>query len=359
MSRSGKERTLISLIGLTGLAIILAILFVRAADDSPETEATFETGRYLVTAVKIPDEIDFAGERTPLENFDIREGLDRELLINTYWQSHTMLLIKRANRYFPVIEKILKKNGIPEDFKYLPVAESDLMNLVSPAQAVGFWQFRKATAVEMGLEVNDEVDERYHLEKSTEAACRFLKHSYDLYGNWTMAAASYNMGRTGLNQQISRQDEKYYYDLLLNDETGRYVYRLLALKLIMENPEEYGFEFKKSELYPAIPTFMVTVDTPVEAFAEFAGRYSTNYKVLKIFNPWLRDNKLGNASGKTYYLSLPNKGYREYTFGTGETEIASGGEIAAPGGEITAPDGETDAPSPGDDDAEAGNEIMD
>lgn len=338
MSRSGKERTIISLLGMAGLAIVLAILFIRAEDRSTENEPEFQKGRYLVTAVEIPDELEFAGERTPLENFDVRESLDRELLINTYWQSHTMLLIKRANRYFPVIEKILKKNGIPEDFKYLPVAESDLMNLVSPAQAVGFWQFRKATAIELGLEVNEQVDERYHLEKATEAACRFLRHSYELYGSWTMAAASYNMGRTGLNRQIGRQDERYYYDLLLNDETGRYIYRLLALKLIMENPEDYGFEYKKSELYPLIPTYEVTVDTPVEDFAEFAGRYSINYKVLKIFNPWLRDNTLDNASGRTYYLSIPRKGYREYSYGIekeespepGDTDTAPGIENAEP-----------------------------
>ncbi len=314
MSRSGKERTLLSLFGLCGLVTVLVILFIRAEGDSGRPETLNERGKYLVTPVSIPEELDFAGEPVPLENFDVRESLDQELLINTYWQSHTMLLMKRANRYFPTIERILSENGIPEDFKYLPVAESDLLNAVSPANAVGFWQFRKATAVESGLEVNDEVDERYHLEKSTQAACAFLSHSYELYGSWTMAAASYNVGRTGLNRQIGRQDERYYYNLLLNDETGRYVYRLLALKLIMENPEVYGFELDRSELYPPIPTYKVTVDGPVEDFADFARRYSINYKVLKIFNPWLRDNKLSNPKGKTYYISIPRKGYREYTW---------------------------------------------
>ena len=318
MSRSGKERTVISLIGLFSIVAVLAILFIRAADDPGKVEEPFKRGKYLVTPVNIPDEIDFTGEITPVDNFDVRESLDQELLINTYWQSHTMLLLKRANRYFPVIEKILEENGVPEDFKYLPVAESDLMNAVSPAKAVGFWQFKKATAVELGLEVNDEIDERYHLEKSTEAACIFLKRSYELYGSWTMAAASYNVGRTGLNRQIERQDTRYYYDLLLNDETGRYIYRLLALKLIMENPKEYGFEFECSELYSPIPTYKVTVDTAVEDFAEFARRYSINYKVLKIFNPWLRDNKLSNTKGKTYYISIPKKGYRDFKNGIPE-----------------------------------------
>jgi hypothetical protein len=193
------------------------------------------------------------------------------------------------------------------------VAESDLMNLTSPARAVGYWQFLKATAREYGLEVNDEVDERYHLEKSTEAACKFLLRSYELYGNWTMAAASYNVGRTGLNRQIERQDSRYYYDMLLNEETGRYIYRLLALKLIMSDPEAYGFIIDDKELYPPIPVYQVSVDTTVSDFAAFARRYSINYKVLKIFNPWLRDKTLSNPKRKTYLISIPRKGYREFT----------------------------------------------
>ena len=260
-----------------------------------------------------PPQLDFAGEEAPLGNFDVLEALDRELLVNTYWQSHTLLLIKRANRYFPIIEKILAENGIPEDFKYLSVAESDLMNLVSPANAVGFWQFRKGTATDEGMEVNSQVDERYHLIKSTQAACSFLRGSYEIYGNWTMAAASYNMGRTGLNEQIGRQDTQDYYDLLLNDETGRYIYRVAALKLIMSDPDAYGYRYEREDLYPAIPTYDVTVEGPVEDFAEFAARYSINYKILKIFNPWLRDNKLTNSRGKTYYISIPQKGYREFS----------------------------------------------
>jgi len=324
MSRSGKERTVLSIFGLISITAVLLLLFIRATEEPGAEESAFERGKYLVTSVPIPDDLKFAGEPVPLENFDVREGLDQELLINSYWQSHTMLLIKRANRHFSVIEKILKENGIPDDFKYLAVAESDLLNLVSSANAVGFWQFRKATGMEMGLEINDEIDERYHLEKATEAACKFLNHSYGLYNSWTMAAASYNVGRTGLNRQINRQDQRYYYDLLLNDETGRYVYRLLALKLIMESPEEYGFEYEKKELYPYIPSYEVTIDGPVEDFAEFARRYGVNYKVLKIFNPWLRDNKLTNSRGKTYYVSIPKKGYREFTL---ETMDAIPGEV--------------------------------
>lgn len=310
MHLSRKVREIITCGGVAGTVTLLIIVFIQAGNPDTETPVAPEEGRYVVKPVAQPDRLDFAGEQTPLENFDVSEALDMELLINTYWQSHTMLLIKRANRYFPMIERILAENGIPEDFKYLPVAESDLMNLVSPANAVGFWQFRKATAQEEGLEVNDEVDERYHLEKSTTAACNYLKRSYEIYGSWTMAAASYNVGRTGLNRQISRQDCRNYYDLLLNDETGRYIYRLLALKLILSDPQAYEFEFEQEDLYPVIPTYKVTVDGSVEDFAEFAARYSINYKILKMFNPWLRDNKLTNSRGKTYYISIPRQGFR-------------------------------------------------
>jgi membrane-bound lytic murein transglycosylase D len=266
-----------------------------------------------VYPVDIPDELEFAGEKVPVNYFDVREALDMELLVNTYWQSHTMLLIKRANRFFPVIEPVLNENGIPEDMKYMAVAESDLTNAISPADAVGFWQFVKPTAIEYGLEVNDEVDERYHLERSTEAACEFLKKSCELYGNWTMAAASYNMGRRGLNRQVERQKEDYYYDLLLNDETGRYIYRLLALKLILSDPVKYGFHVEEEDLFQRIPCHEVTVDGPVENFADFAREHGTNYKLLKIFNPWLRDNKLTNQKGKTYHINIPQEGYRDIT----------------------------------------------
>lgn len=297
--------------GMAGTLFILLFMFIRAADKSPGTSEPELPGRYVVTPVPLPDQLDFAGEPVPLGNFDVREALDMELLINAYWQSHTLLLIKRANRHFPLIEKILSENGVPEDFKYLPVAESDLLNLVSPANAVGFWQFRRATALESGLEVNNEVDERYHLARSTQAACDFLKRSYEIYGSWTMAAASYNVGRTGLNRQIERQGTREYYDLLLNEETGRYIFRLLALKTIMSDPETYGFHFEAEDLYPVIPTYEVSVDGPVEDFAEFAAEHSIPYKVLKIFNPWLRENKLTNSREMTYTIAIPRRGYRE------------------------------------------------
>lgn len=296
--------------GIIAAGIIIVTLVVSTGSDEPTDNLPLlnTDTRYSVYPVNLPTQLKFAGEKVPLEYFDVNEDLDRELLINVYWQSHSMLLIKRANRYFPVIENVLRKNGVPEDMKYLAVAESDLSNLVSPRQAVGFWQFMEGTAKDYRLEVNAEVDERYHIEKSTEAACTFLKESYQRYGSWTMAAASYNMGRKGLDEQIGRQKNDHYYDLLLNEETGRYIYRVLAMKLILSNPEEYGFYAGDKDLYPVIPTYEVTVDGTVEDFADFASRYGINYKVLKIFNPWLRDKKLTNPHKKTYYIRIPKDG---------------------------------------------------
>ncbi len=264
---------------------------------------------YAIFSVDLPEQLEFAGEKVPLDQVDIRESLDREVLVNTYWQSQTLLFIKRANRYFPVIENILKKYDIPDDFKYLTVAESGLTNAVSPAGAVGFWQLLSGTAKENGLEVDTEIDERYNLEKSTEAACKYLRSSYDKYGSWTLAAASYNAGRKGIDQQINRQNETQYYDLLLYDETARYVYRILAFKLILSNPSKFGFYVGEKDLYPQIPYYEVSLDGPVKDFPDFARQYGVNYKILKWLNPWLRESYLTNSRNKTYYIKIPREGF--------------------------------------------------
>lgn len=265
---------------------------------------------YTVCSVEIPGQVTFAGEPVPLDLFDVKESLDRELLSNTYFHSQTIRLIKMANRYFPQIEPVLKKNLVPDDFKYLAVAESGLTQAVSPAKAVGFWQLLKGTAQEYGLEVGTEVDERYHVTKSTEVACQYLIDSYRKYGNWTMTAASYNAGRRGMDRQIERQKKENYYDLLLNEETARYLYRVVAFKLIFEDPAAYGFTISKKDLYPEIPVYIVEVDSAIADFAGFAGEHGTNYKVLKYLNPWLRDNKMSNPAHKKYEIFVPERGYR-------------------------------------------------
>jgi membrane-bound lytic murein transglycosylase D len=267
-----------------------------------------------VYQVPIPKSITFAGEEVPIHLFDVRESLDRELQVNTYWHSQTVLLLKRANRYFPIIEPILKEMGVPDDFKYLAVAESSLTQAVSPSQAVGFWQILEGTGRELKLEINKEVDERYHIEKSTYAACDFLIKSFKTYGNWTMAAASYNFGRNGINRQIERQWNNDYYDMVLGEETGRYVFRILALKTIFETPEQYGFYMVTSDLYPPLKYFKVEIDTAVTSFAQFANHFNTSYKMLKFHNPWLRDSYLTNKNKKKYTIKIPEQGFRESAY---------------------------------------------
>lgn len=260
---------------------------------------------YKVFSLASPERVSFAGKNVPLDRFGVREKLDRELLVNTYWHSNTFLLFKRANRWFPVIEPILAANGVPEDFKYLAVIESGLTNAVSPAGATGFWQFMKSTGKEYGLEINDEVDERYHVEKSTEAACKYLLDAFERYGDWSLVAASYNMGMAGLERQMDRQRVDEYWDLLLNAETGRYVYRILAVKEILNNSENYGFVIRPKDLYEPYRTREVTLDSSVADFALFAQEEGANYNILKSLNPWLRERSLRNSSGKVYTLKFP------------------------------------------------------
>lgn len=261
---------------------------------------------HIALSVPIPEMVDFCGEAVPLERHDVREALDRELLVNSYWHSQTILFIKRANRYFPLIEEYLKDNNLPDDFKYLCTIESSLMpRAISPAGAAGFWQILSKTAIELGLEVNDEVDERYHLQKSTRAAAIYLKKAYARYGNWTMSAASYNGGFAGIQRQTNRQKMDCYYDLLFGEETGRYLFRILAIKTILGSPEAYGFFIKEEEKYPALVTIDYTINTAIEDIAQFAIDHGTTYKTVKDLNPWLRQNKLTNPSKKSYTLKMP------------------------------------------------------
>lgn len=262
---------------------------------------------YNVYALPVPKKMDFAGEEVPLHLPDIHERIDRELLVNTYWQSNGLLLLKRANKYFPVIEPILAEEGVPDDFKYLAVIESGLTQAVSPARAVGFWQIMKGTGKDYKLEINDNVDERYHIEKSTRVASKYLKKSKEKFGTWTLAAAAFNAGDRGIQRQLDRQKVNDYYDLLLGEETGRYIFRILALKEIMNNPKKYGFNFEDKHLYNHVPTRKVKVDTAVSDFADFAKEFDINYKILKLHNPWLREAHLNNASRKTYYIEIPDK----------------------------------------------------
>lgn len=262
---------------------------------------------YEIKALKIPDSLFFASERVPLEIQDVYERMDRELLVNTYWQSNALLYIKRANKYFPTIEKILAENGVPDDFKYLALIESGLMNVTSPAGAKGFWQILKGTGKEFGLEINSNIDERYHLEKSTKVACKYLNKAHDKFGNWTLAAASYNSGRAGVLRKLDKQKVYSFYDLLVTEETSRYLFRIIAAKEIISNPKKYGFSFDQEDLYKLKPTHTVKVDTAITNITNFAGRYGMNYKEFKILNPWLREGKLNNTSRRVYEIKLASR----------------------------------------------------
>ena len=260
-----------------------------------------------VYALKLPDSVDFCGEKAPLESPDIKERLDKELLVNTYWQSNMMLLLKKANKWFPKLELILKEEGVPDDFKYLAVIESGLENVRSPRGAKGFWQLMPATAREYGLEVNKNVDERYHIEKSTRVACKYILKAKERFGSWTLAAASYNLGMYGTDRSLNNQLVNGYYDLLLNNETSRYLFRILAVKEIMSHPKRYGFIFEQSDLYQPIPVKIIGLNTPIENIAVFAKEQDINYKLLKIHNPWLIQNHLNNKSRKYYEIMIPEQ----------------------------------------------------
>lgn len=297
MKRIEKAGLILGLVLVSGLLIFATTYKSESKIEKAETSAYF------------PVKANFAGENTPLQISDVSERLDRELIVNINLHASTILVIKRANRAFPIIEPILKKNGIPDDFKYLAVIESGLVNAVSSAGARGVWQFMPETAKERGMEVNDIVDERYNLEKSTQAACSYFLSAKAKFGSWTLAAASYNGGMTGVNRQMEIQKESNYYDLLLTEETSRYVFRILALKEIMKNPDKFGFSLVNEELYSNLPTKKIEVDSSISDLADFAKAQGINYKILKIHNPWLRDKKLDVTDGKKYTIEIPLSGY--------------------------------------------------
>ena len=290
--------------------LIILSLFISATYFKDNLKSAFKSygndNLYRVYALKTPENISFCDEQVPLELLDVRERLDRELLVNTYWQSNMLLLIKRSYRFFPLIEKILNEEKVPQDFKYLAVIESGLENVRSPKGAKGIWQIMPATAREYGLEVNKNVDERYNLELSTRVACKYLKKAKKKFGSWTLAAAAYNRGITGISRNLSRQKVENYYDLLLGRETSRYIFRILAVKEIMENANNYGFIFQENDLYKPYEIRKIELDTAISNITDFSKKMGINYKTMKLHNPWLLENHLNNKSRKKYILKIPN-----------------------------------------------------
>ena len=301
-----KQQYIYALIS-TLIIFTFSQLFIYSSEPKSEDELHIKqfNMKYGIFSIVKPQGLSFCEEKIPVHSSEIWERLDRELLKNTYWQSNTLLYFKKAHKYFPIIEPILKKNNIPDDFKYLALIESGLENVISPAGAAGFWQILKATAKEYGLEVNSSIDERYHLEKSTQVACDYLNKAFDKFGSWTMAAASYNMGQNGVRRSINKQRTDNYYNLHLNSETGRYIFRIIAVKEIIENPERYGFMFREKDLYSFAEYKIIEVDSTIADLYDFAEKNGINYKLLKIYNPWMLKSVLPDASRRKYQIKIP------------------------------------------------------
>ena len=297
----------ISILLILGITYIAVSAFNKETVEKKDNKAEAKNFQenYNVFSLEMPDNPTFAGEPIPIEDADVYERFDRELLVNTYWQSNGILLIKRAKKYFPIIEPILAEEGVPDDFKYLALAESKLLNVTSPAGAKGFWQIMKPTGRDYGLEINSNVDERYHIEKATRLACEYLRSAKEKFGSWTLAAAAYNAGRSYMLRELDRQEAEGYYNLLLGEETSRYVLRIAAMKTIFQNPAKYGFRIKTEHLFDPLDYKIIEVDTAISNLSRFARRYDMSYKVLKIFNPWLIEKRLINRSGKLYEIKIP------------------------------------------------------
>lgn len=298
-----KNRFL-NLAKIAAIAFVMVLLFVFATKtDDNKQQQDFEQ-YYKIYSLSLPANTTFCKQAVPLHDEEILERYDRELLTNVYWQSQTILLIKRAHKFFPVIEKILAQEGIPDDMKYLALAESGLQNVVSPAGAAGYWQMLDATAKIYGLEINPDVDERYHLTKSTLAACKYFKEAYGVFNDWALVAASYNMGIDGVRKQLQQQGANSYYDLWLNTETSRYVFRILAIKHIIEQPKKYGFNIIDTHKYKLPKCVVVKIVATTPDLIKLSQTLGCSYKSIKTYNPWLRTKQL-TITNKPYYLSVP------------------------------------------------------
>lgn len=305
-----KKTTAIVIISTLSVLLIGSVAFAVTQKLQNEQKPNYYTNK--ITSPYIPEKMTFAGEEVPLDIYWVHEALDRELIVNCYQHSKTLRIFKLSTRVFPEIERILKEEGVPEDFKYLAVAESGLENVTSPAAAGGYWQFIPATAKNYGLEISNDVDERCHLEKATRAACKYLKNAKNRFGSWTLAAAAYNRGEGGLNAAITDQNCKDYWNLWLNNETSRYVFRIMSFKLMFENPQKYGVEICPAEMYQPVKCKYEQVSSSIASLPAWAQEHGVTYRELRNLNPWIRNNKLTVPTGKTYVLQLPEKSGENY-----------------------------------------------
>ncbi len=309
-----QKINLVTIYSLLGCCLILAGYSVWKSNSQSGSEEIFSEDQVLqsrpnpsrdsVRLFDIPSELDFAGEKVPLGTDDVLERLEREIYVNAYWESNMILLMKRSAKYLPEIERLLKENGVPDDFKYLAMAESGLMNVGSQAGARGFWQILETTGKEYGLEISNEVDERYHLEKSTAAASKYFKKAHTKFGDWTAVAASYNMGQTGFSKRQQEQLHENYYEMYLNEETSRYLFRILAFKVIFENPGAFGYHLSEDDFYKNPPLRTIRVEEDIKDLPKWAKDQGSSYKDLKLYNPWLRERNLKVKRGKSYEIKL-------------------------------------------------------
>lgn len=306
MDWTKSNRTLLAL-NILLVSVLAGVFFLSFKGNGGGGGGGFASPEQAIRSINLDKDFDFCGEHLPMDNFDVRQRLDAELLRNVYYHSQTILEIKRANALFPVIEPILKAEGVPDDLKYLAVAESTLSNVMSPAGAKGIWQFMKGAAGDYNLEVNTEIDERFHLEKATRAACKYLRQQKERLGSWVLAAAAYNGGPDRIKQEMAKQRAKTFFDLnLAADETMRYPFRIVAIKEVMTHPEVYEYNIEKDHLYDPVNNYkIVEVSEPVENWGDFAVEHGTTYRMLKIYNPWLVDSKLTNKERKTYEIRIP------------------------------------------------------
>ena len=305
-----KKTTAIVIISTLSVLLIGSVAFAVTQKLQNEQKPNYYTNK--ITSPYIPEKMTFAGEEVPLDIYWVHEALDRELIVNCYQHSKTLRIFKLSARVFPEIERILKEEGVPEDFKYLAVAESGLENVTSPASAGGYWQFIPATAKNYGLEISNDVDERCHLEKATRAACKYLKNAKNRFGSWTLAAAAYNRGEGGLNAAITDQNCKDYWNLWLNNETSRYVFRIMSFKLMFENPQKYGVEICPAEMYQPVKCKYEQVSSSIASLPAWVQEHGVTYRELRNLNPWIRNNKLAVPAGKTYVIQLPEKSAESY-----------------------------------------------
>lgn len=292
---------------LVGILIISLLGFGKNNPQNQSANKEIDSSVYKWYPPSLPEKMDFAGEAVPLERWEIRESFDRQILFNYYMQNNTIYILKHTRRYFPLIEERLKANGVPDDFKYLCVAESNLQHAISRSGAVGFWQFMDYTAPGYNLEISKDVDQRYHVAKATDAACKYIKLAYSKFGSWTAAAASYNCGQGGYEREAAFQQTKNYFDLFLREETSRYIFRILTFKYLMQNAEKMGFLLGEEDYYQPFKTRNITVSTSISNLAQFAIDNGSNYKMLKLLNPWLRSKSLAVKPGKSYTIQLPTE----------------------------------------------------